>query len=65
MSSLLLDMNGRPIPDAFIRKEAEEKLKDYVQKYTKRFQDWYTEHGAYSRPPIRFCLREREWVWLD
>lgn len=64
-NSVLVDINGNPIPSGEERMVAEEKLKEYMAKHHARFQDWFTQYGATARPPIKYDLGRREWEWVD
>lgn len=61
-SQILYDHRGLPIPDSETRKEAEERLKNYIQKFKSRFDDWFREHGM-KRPPVYYNTEKKEWFW--
>lgn len=64
MSGILYDHRGQIIPNGGERKEAEEKLKEYMAKNQSMFQDWFNAHGI-TRPPIFYDTHRKEWYWKD
>lgn len=60
----LVDIDGNLIPDGEDRKRAEEELKEYIEKHKRRFEDFFRENGP-VRPPLKYNLSRREWLWLE
>lgn len=62
---MLYDSLGREIPDEKLRSMAMDKFNDFLNKHKDKFQQWFSQRGAYVKPPIKFDLKRKEWVWLD
>jgi hypothetical protein len=65
VKGVLVDLHGRPITSPQAKEKAEFKLRDFMEKYRSRFQDWFTEYGPTAKPPIRYDLNKEEWFWLE
>lgn len=63
--SLLVDPSGRPIPTGDERRRAEEELKNFMEKNKERFQDFWKAYGFGTRPPIRYDMTLKRWLWGD
>lgn len=60
----IVDPMGRPVVDSTVRREAEEKLKDFISKNKGMFEDWVRQNGPVGFP-IRYATDTKEWVWLE
>lgn len=64
-SGLLVDLNGNPIVNEEEKHRAASLLREFMEKYRERFQDWFKEYGPNVKPPIKYDCSKREWFWLD
>lgn len=64
MEGIIYDLRGNPIVSDAVKREATERLQDYVYKNQKKFQDWFTANGT-RKPPLRYDIRSKEWIWLE
>ncbi len=64
-SGILFDSRGNIIPPGEDRKRAEDKLKNFIEKHKAEFEGWFREHGATTKPPIKYDLSKQEWFWVD
>lgn len=61
----ILDKDGDPIPSKEVRDEAEKTLPAFLAKHKAAIQHWFNEHGAFTRPPIKYDVQKKEWFWSD
>lgn len=60
----IVDMYGRPLPDADTRKRAEEDLKEFIEKNKRKFEEWLQRKGPVAFP-VKYNAETRKWFWIE
>ena len=57
-------MMGNRIPDSGEREYARMKLVEFMEKHKGQFEAFWRENGFGIKPPIKYHLGNRQWVWV-